>query len=54
MSEWLAMGGHGFYIWCSYGALAIAIAAELAWLGRNRRKSLDRAMEIRNEEEWQG
>jgi heme exporter protein D len=53
MSEWLAMGGHGFYIWSSYGALALAIAAELIWLGRGRRRSLERALQSRNEEEWQ-
>ncbi|GAA4402812.1 heme exporter protein CcmD [Quisquiliibacterium transsilvanicum] len=36
MSEWLAMGGYGFYVWSSYGALALAIAVEL-WLLRRRR-----------------
>jgi heme exporter protein CcmD len=34
--EWLRMGGHGFYIWWSYGALALAVAIEL-WLLRRRR-----------------
>lgn len=53
MSEWLAMGGHGFYIWSSYAALALAIAVELAWLSRSRRKSLERALQSRNEEAWQ-
>lgn len=53
MSEWLAMGGHGFYIWSSYGALALAIAAELIWIKRERRRSLERALESRNEEAWQ-
>jgi heme exporter protein D len=36
MSDWLAMGGYGFYVWSSYGALALAIAIEL-WLLRRRR-----------------
>jgi heme exporter protein CcmD len=36
MSEWLAMGGYGFFVWSSYGALALAIAVEL-WLLRRRR-----------------
>ena len=36
MSEWLAMGGYGFFVWSSYGSLALAIALEL-WLLRRRR-----------------
>jgi heme exporter protein D len=36
MSEWLAMGGYGFFVWSSYGALALAIAIEL-WALRRRR-----------------
>ena len=36
MSDWLSMGGYGFYVWSSYGVLALAIAIEL-WLLRKRR-----------------
>lgn len=52
MMEWLAMGGHGFYIWSSYGALAIAVVIELYLLKRGRRRSLERAMQNRTEQEW--
>jgi heme exporter protein CcmD len=52
MKEWLAMGGHGFYIWCSYGALAIAVGVELYLLKRGRRRSLERALQHRTEQEW--
>ena len=29
MSEFLNMGGYGFYVWGAYGVTAIAIAIEL-------------------------
>ena len=38
MSEWLAMGGHGFYIWSSYGMLALALVVEV-WALRRRRSA---------------
>mgnify|MGYP006195979663 CR=1 FL=1 len=31
MREWLAMGGYGFYVWSSYGVLALAIAIALSF-----------------------
>jgi heme exporter protein D len=37
MSEFLNMGGYGFYVWGAYGVAALAIVAELAALrARNR------------------
>jgi heme exporter protein D len=29
LSEFLAMGGYGFYVWTSYVVTAIAVAAEI-------------------------
>ena len=29
MSEFLAMGGYGFYVWGAYGVAIIAVIAEL-------------------------
>jgi len=29
MSEFLAMGGYGFYVWSAYGVAALAIALEV-------------------------
>jgi|LakMenEpi03Aug12_release.lakeMendotaPanAssembly.Ray.scaffolds.fasta_scaffold5337358_1 heme exporter protein D len=52
MIEWLSMGEHGFYIWSSYGALALAVAVELFVLKRGQRRSLERAAQSRSEEEW--
>jgi heme exporter protein CcmD len=49
MSEWLAMGGYGFYVWSSYGMLAIALIVELVWLRRHRRESWRRAIGMRAE-----
>jgi heme exporter protein D len=36
MSEFLAMGGYGFYVWSAYGVTAIAIIAELLALRARR------------------
>lgn len=38
VSEFLAMGGHGLYVWLSYGLGAVLIAANLILpkLSRNR------------------
>ncbi len=40
MSEFLAMGGYGFYVWGSYGVAAIVIAVELFSLRARRRAAL--------------
>ncbi|HMN64154.1 MAG: heme exporter protein CcmD [Burkholderiaceae bacterium] len=54
MIEWLAMGGYGFYVWSSYGMLAIALVVELVWLRRHRRESLRRVAEMRAERSMAG
>jgi heme exporter protein D len=43
-AEFLAMGGHGLYVWGSYGAAALLMLAE-PWLAarRNRRSLKDAA-----------
>jgi heme exporter protein D len=40
-SAFWAMGGRGFFVWGSYGALLIAIFAELIALKRARTRALD-------------
>jgi len=37
MSEFLAMGGYGFYVWSAYGVTALVIVAELIALRARRR-----------------
>jgi heme exporter protein D len=37
LSEFLAMGGYGFYVWCSFGVTFAAMALEL-WLINQRRQ----------------
>ncbi len=32
MTEFLAMGGYGFYVWGSYGAAALCIVIEILTL----------------------
>ena len=41
MIEWLSMGGYAYYVWMSYGMLAIAIVLELLSLAARRRHALD-------------
>lgn len=50
MTGWLDMGGHGFFIWSSYGALAIAVAAELLLLRRHRTRARERVREAIEED----
>ena len=50
MSEWLAMGGYGFYVWGSYGVLALAIAIELWLLRRRRARAHERVRQLIEEE----
>ena len=47
MIEWLAMGGHGFFIWSSYGRLALALIVEIAVLRRSRRGAAERVRTMR-------
>jgi heme exporter protein D len=37
MSEFLNMGGYGFYVWGAYGVAALAIVAELVALRSRQR-----------------
>ena len=41
MSAFLAMGGYGWYVWMSYGAVALVVIVEtLAVRARHRRAAL--------------
>jgi heme exporter protein D len=40
-SAFWSMGGRGFFVWGSYGALFIAVIAELIALKRARTRALD-------------
>jgi heme exporter protein D len=40
MSEFWAMGGQGFFVWMSYGALLAAIAVEVLLLKLRRSRAL--------------
>lgn len=39
MSDFLAMGGYGWYVWMSYGACALALATEILMLRARRRRA---------------
>ena len=38
MAEFFAMGGYGFYVWCSYGAAVLLIAGEIIIVLKRRRE----------------
>lgn len=40
MSDFLHMGGYGFFVWGSYGVAALALALETVALRRRRRLAL--------------
>jgi heme exporter protein D len=43
MSNWLAMGGYGGFVWGSYLVAAAAIAAEVWMVSARKRRALQRA-----------
>lgn len=47
-SEFWAMGGHGFFVWMSYGAMAVAVVAELLALRLRRARALRKVEEERD------
>ncbi len=49
-SDFLAMGGYGFYVWGSFGVSALVIAIEIVQL-KARRTALKRAADAA---EWEG
>ena len=51
LSELLAMGGYGLYVWGSLGMCAAVVVAELMVIRFRRRLLLDEAMDERATEE---
>ena len=51
-SDFVAMGGYAFFVWMSYGATALLVVAEVAWVVQQRRQSLARARVQRKIREW--
>ncbi|MDP5239206.1 heme exporter protein CcmD [Uliginosibacterium sp. 31-16] len=45
-SEFIAMGGRGFFVWGSYGVSFLLIAAELWLLHQRRKQSLQRLCQL--------
>jgi heme exporter protein D len=44
LSEFLAMGGYGFYVWTSYVVAAIAVAVEIVAVRARLRASVKSAL----------
>ena len=54
-SEFISMGGYGFYVWGSYGVTLVLLAAELIMLRARKKRlteqaALRRKLETRNSE----
>jgi heme exporter protein D len=41
MADFFAMGGYAWYVWMAYGAVALALAVEIAAVRARRRRALD-------------
>jgi len=48
-AEFWDMGGYAFFVWGSYGAVAVGMALEL-WLARHQRKAVLSALRLVREE----
>lgn len=46
MSEFFAMGNHGFYVWGSYGVTALFMIAEVIIVMRSGRSTLQRVARL--------
>lgn len=42
LADFLAMGGHGFYVWTAYGIATVLVAVHLVLLKRERKQTLQR------------
>ena len=51
-SDFVAMGGYGFFVWMSYGVTALLLAVEVIMVIRQRRQSFARALTQRKIREW--
>ena len=54
-SDFISMGGYGFYVWGSYGVTVVLLAAELIMLRSRKRRlakqtTTPRGMETQNSE----
>lgn len=43
LAEFLAMDGHGLYVWLSYGAALLVVVLNAAWVPVSRRRTLREA-----------
>ncbi len=43
-SDFIHMGGHGYYVWCAYGALTCAVIYEIFALRARRRRICQRLL----------
>ena len=41
MMDFFAMGGYAWYVWMAYGAVVLAVAAEIAAVRARRRRAFD-------------
>ena len=46
LSEFISMGGYGFYVWASFGMTALLIALEVIYVKYQRRSTVRRLQRI--------
>ena len=51
MSEFLAMGGHGLYVWLAYGATVAIVLANVVSVWFSRKRYLREAMALARRQE---
>jgi len=54
ISQWLAMGGYGLYVWGSFGVTALCIAIEVIWVKQARVQALTQIVNEMTASETQG
>ncbi|MFV1997730.1 MAG: heme exporter protein CcmD [Acidiferrobacterales bacterium] len=48
LSEFVSMGGYGFYVWASFGMTALLIVFEIIYLKRQHATNIQRIRRLRN------
>ena len=49
IAEFLHMGGHGFYIWGSYGTALFLVLVEVFFVGKRRKKAKEQLEQMEAE-----
>lgn len=48
LTEFVSMGGYGFFVWASFGMTALLIVVEVIYLKRQRATNIQRIRRLKN------